>query len=218
MSKYSVDAYENKKFGFVPDYIRCAVLYKYGGFYLDTDVEVLKRFDDLLDQDFVTCFENEVYIETAVLGSEPNHPYMKKLMLFYEHHSFKKENGELDLTPSPIYWTYFLKNSYNFKLKAKTQVLKCENNKTIKVFTNDYFAPINYTTKQLKTTENTYAIHHFANSWSGAKQKKRDKILKNIYKVFGSASFTIGGRTYLRHYFRKLRKEDKKNNYSKNNI
>jgi mannosyltransferase OCH1-like enzyme len=42
-------AFESKKYAFAADYIRLHALYNYGGIYLDTDVEVLKSFDDLLD-------------------------------------------------------------------------------------------------------------------------------------------------------------------------
>lgn len=37
-----------KKYAFAADYIRMYALYHYGGIYLDSDVEVLKSFDELL--------------------------------------------------------------------------------------------------------------------------------------------------------------------------
>lgn len=48
--EYVQQAYDNKKYAFVSDYIRIKALYEYGGIYLDTDVEVLKSFNSLLDQ------------------------------------------------------------------------------------------------------------------------------------------------------------------------
>ncbi len=45
------EAYESKKWGFVPDYARLDIVYNYGGIYLDTDVELIKSFDDLLEQE-----------------------------------------------------------------------------------------------------------------------------------------------------------------------
>ena len=41
-------AFEAKKYAFAADYIRFYALYHYGGIYMDSDVEVLKSFDDLL--------------------------------------------------------------------------------------------------------------------------------------------------------------------------
>ncbi|EKT54174.1 glycosyltransferase family 32 protein [Providencia burhodogranariea] len=53
---YAHEAYENKKWAFVSDYIRLYALYKHGGIYLDTDVEVTKNFDDFLALDFFSGY------------------------------------------------------------------------------------------------------------------------------------------------------------------
>ena len=45
---YVKEAYEAKKWAFVSDYARFDILYKHGGLYFDTDVEVIKSFDDIL--------------------------------------------------------------------------------------------------------------------------------------------------------------------------
>ena len=42
-------AYENKAWAFVSDYARLKVVYDNGGIYLDTDVELLKSLDSLLE-------------------------------------------------------------------------------------------------------------------------------------------------------------------------
>ena len=44
------EAAEAKKWAFVSDYVRLQVVYQYGGIYLDTDVELLRNIDFLLDQ------------------------------------------------------------------------------------------------------------------------------------------------------------------------
>ena len=46
-SSYMKGAYESKKWGFIPDYARLDILYNYGGFYLDTDVELVRSLDEL---------------------------------------------------------------------------------------------------------------------------------------------------------------------------
>ena len=43
-NEYMRQAYEAKKWGFVPDYARLDIVYEYGGIYLDTDVEMLRSF------------------------------------------------------------------------------------------------------------------------------------------------------------------------------
>lgn len=49
---YVREAFKQRKWAFVSDYIRFYALYKYGGIYLDSDVVVKKRLDSLLDADF----------------------------------------------------------------------------------------------------------------------------------------------------------------------
>ena len=41
-NRYMHEAYQNKKYGFVPDYARLDIIYTHGGIYLDTDVELIK--------------------------------------------------------------------------------------------------------------------------------------------------------------------------------
>ena len=50
-NKYMFQAYQNKKWGFVPDYARIDIINTYGGIYLDLDVEIIKSFDYLLQFD-----------------------------------------------------------------------------------------------------------------------------------------------------------------------
>ena len=48
---YMYQAYQAKKWGFVPDYARLDIIYQHGGIYLDTDVELVKNLDSLLEND-----------------------------------------------------------------------------------------------------------------------------------------------------------------------
>ena len=50
--------YEAKKWAFVSDYVRLYALVNYGGFYLDTDVKVLKNFEPLLNYTAICGFES----------------------------------------------------------------------------------------------------------------------------------------------------------------
>jgi len=213
-SLYASQAYEKKKFGFVPDYIRAKVLYEYGGIYLDTDVEITKSFDDLLDNDFLISFENEVHVETAVLASCKGHPFAKMMSDFYLKYPFIYKE-KIDTTPSTPIWTYFLKNHYGLKLKNSLQKLNSltdEDSPTVTVLPTEYFCPINYTTKEMNKSENTYAIHYFGATWFSAKLKKREKFLKGVYKVFGKKIFSSFTKAYVNSVSRKLAKRIKQYN------
>ena len=213
-SLYARQSYELKKYGFVPDYIRAKVLYEYGGVYLDTDVELTKTLDELIDNDFLISFENEVHVETAVLASSKNHPFAKIMSTFYLDYPYIY-NGKPDLTPSTPIWTYFLKKYYGFKLKNSKQVLNSlieNDSSTVTVLPYEYFSPINYTTKVLTKTENTYAIHYFNATWFTGKLKKQEKFLKNVHKIFGKKIFACFTKSWVKSVFRKLSKRIKKYN------
>ena len=47
------EAFSAKKYAFAADYIRLYAIYNYGGFYLDSDVEVIKDFTDLLNYPYI---------------------------------------------------------------------------------------------------------------------------------------------------------------------
>lgn len=218
-SLYAKQALENKKYGFVADFIRTKVLYEYGGIYLDTDVEITKSFDDILDNDFLISFENEVYVETAVLGACKGHPFTKILIDFYLKYPFE-HNGKPDTTPNTPILTHFLRKYYGLKLKnsyQKLNSLKDENGPTVTVFPSDYFCPINYTTKEMKKTENTYAIHYFGATWFTAKLKRREQFLKGVYKFFGKKFFAMFTKRYTNSVSRKITKRLKKYNIKLDN-
>jgi mannosyltransferase OCH1-like enzyme len=49
-NRYISEAYNAKKWAFVSDFARMDVIYRYGGVYMDTDVEVLKPLDRFLNE------------------------------------------------------------------------------------------------------------------------------------------------------------------------
>lgn len=90
-NKYCVEAYKNKKWAFVSDYLRLLALYKYGGVYLDTDVIVCKPLDKFLKWDFFTGFEQPHYPVTATLGASKENPLIKEMLDKYDTMTFKVE-------------------------------------------------------------------------------------------------------------------------------
>lgn len=63
---YTREAYRLKKFAFVSDYARMWILYHYGGIYFDTDVEVIKPFNDIIQRGNFMGFEAQ---HNNLLGS-----------------------------------------------------------------------------------------------------------------------------------------------------
>lgn len=102
--KWVEQAYNAKKYAFAADYIRAYALANYGGIYLDSDVEVLKSFDNLLELPYFMGTERYALsgtIEAAVVGAEPHHPFYEKLLAHYDGREFIKADGSYDMLPLP---------------------------------------------------------------------------------------------------------------------
>jgi mannosyltransferase OCH1-like enzyme len=62
------------------DLIRIEDLLHNGGFYIDSDVEMLKPFDSLCNLRGVAGWEDHLYIPNAVLGFTPGHEALREVL------------------------------------------------------------------------------------------------------------------------------------------
>ena len=157
---YVQEAYEANKFAFVSDYVRLYALYTEGGIYLDTDVEVLKPFDDLIDLPGFIGFEGSKYhpVGTGTIACMPRGEWVAEQLKAYDTIHFKKLDGSYDLLTNPFRITCGMKKN-GFKQNGEKQVYK-----DMYVFPTDYFCP-RQTTGEVLITTNTYCDHHFMGSW-----------------------------------------------------
>ena len=92
-NQYMKEAYQAEKWGFVPDFARLDIIYNYGGFYLDTDVELLKPLDDLLPNKAVMGFEDGRNVSPGlIIGAEKNHSTIRLLMEVYRDRNFVNQD------------------------------------------------------------------------------------------------------------------------------
>ena len=179
-NKFMKEAYDAKKWGFVPDFARLDIIYNEGGIYLDTDVEIIKNMDDLLDNAAFMGFEDGKHVSPGLgFAAEKKHPGIKKLLSIYDNVSFIKEDGSYNLTPSPILNTNKL---IEFGLKQNDKIQKVLD---ITIYPTEYLCPKSFETGQLNITNNTYSIHHFNMSWFSEKDKKRQRINMICNNLFG---------------------------------
>ncbi|WP_270333572.1 glycosyltransferase family 32 protein [Ligilactobacillus acidipiscis] len=178
-SKYVQEAYEKQMWAFVTDYVRLDVLRQYGGIYLDTDVQVIKSFDSLLEQGSFIGKESEYTLCTAVIGAEPNSKWLIDLLLDYDKRSFKRKDGGVDKTPNSKYLLQF------FGISSSSQVNNFSKIEGVKFYPFDFFSPINFATGEKKITNNTYAIHHYSGTWKNKRGKSKDFILRVITRLIG---------------------------------
>lgn len=197
---YVRQAYEEKKWAFMTDYIRLQVVYENGGIYMDTDVELKKSIDFLLNNQAYFGFEGGKFINTGIgFGAEKETLILKEMMDDYADIPFIKENGSIDSTPCPRRNTeVFLR--HGLKQNDKRQIL----DGGILVLPTICLCPIDFETKLKNNSLETISIHWFDASWqtkeertfceqSARKQRKEYfiSVIKEKLKAF------LGDKRYL---------------------
>lgn len=162
-NRYVKEAYEAKKWAFVTDYARLWIIYNCGGIYLDTDVEIVKNFNDLVEKQkafFGIESTPEHCINTGVgFGAEKGSTVVFKILEQYVEIPFKLENNEYDMTPCPM------RNSKVFEEYGFAYEDKVFQTDEFVVLPSDYLSPKDFKSGVISCTDNTYSIHHFDGSW-----------------------------------------------------
>lgn len=170
--KFVKGAFKARKWAFVADYVRLYALYTEGGIYLDSDVKVFKRFDDFLHNSFFIGTEplgdGSVELESAIMGSEPGHPFIKDCLDFYNHwdkdpDEWQQSNWREKVKSCPAIMSKIMEN-YGYNYENKDQVLE----QRIQIYSRKWFGHCFGT-----DPSDYYAIHYFNASW-----------LKNHGKIF----------------------------------
>lgn len=181
-NRYVKEAYENRKFAFVTDYVRLYALFHEGGIYMDTDVEVLKSYDPFLEHNAFSGFENNNFVPTGMMASEKNGIWVKELLDEYDNRSFVKEDGSLDTTTNTVTIT---DNMIRHGLIQNNTYQDFPG--LVTMYPSDYFCPKDHSTGLIHLTENSVCIHHFACSWLNHKTLSFQlHLLKNrLIRVLG---------------------------------
>ncbi|MBE5773437.1 MAG: glycosyl transferase [Clostridiales bacterium] len=172
-NRYCREAYEAKKWAFVTDYARLKILYEHGGVYFDTDVELRKRLDPLLENEAFMGIENStrcVKVATGLaLGAEKGNPVIKALLDSYEDSVFRREDGTLDIT------TCTERNHLVLSRLGYVEENCLQKLPGATVYPTEYFSPMQMESGILDLTKNTYSIHHYSLSWTTQEEQNRRK-------------------------------------------
>lgn len=95
---YVQQAYAAQKWAFVADYVRLYALIRYGGVYMDTDVELVAPLDRFMNQAAFAGFEDASHVATCVMACEPEFPLFKEFLLQYSNMQFLNPDGTLNTT------------------------------------------------------------------------------------------------------------------------
>ncbi len=191
-NEFVKEAYKSEQWAFVSDYARLKIIYENGGVYLDTDVEILKNFDDLLENKaFFAIQQNGCYVNTGLcFGAEQKHNIVKKIMDIYDVVEFSEANKKN--LACPYLNTKTLENN-GFQRKDETQYLKKFD--TI-IYSSKYFDPITPDTTDNLLCEESYSIHHYSASWLS----KKKKFTRRISNIIGQNKINI-----ISYFIKKIR-------------
>ena len=152
---FVVSAYQAKKYAFVADYVRFWALYYVGGIYLDTDMYVVRGFDDLLEAEFFCGWETaerdaghgtDSVVSCGALGA-----CARDILAKYDTLRFDETHLADYIVPRII-----------------TPIILQHKEATI--YPYDYFYPYPFVERMKhdflsSTTNNTFAIHLWDISW-----------------------------------------------------
>lgn len=159
---YCRAARRERRWSKLANYVRLWALEREGGVYLDTDVELLRPLDPLLDTGAFLGFQRreEVpgWVNNAVLGACPGHPFLTECLELTT--AAWRERREMMLSPH-----------------VTTQVLRrhglahygSQRLGDITIHAVEAFYPFSWLETYSPTciSADTWAIHHWKHSWAG---------------------------------------------------
>lgn len=165
--RYTKEAYDRKKWAFVSDYARLKIIYENGGIYLDTDVELIKPLDSLLEYEGFMGFQNDGTVATGLgFGAVAGHPLIRAMLDDYMEIPFLKEDKTMDLTACPVRNTKCLESLGLRSDGTRQEILGMQ------IFPADYFSPMDWRNGKLRKTAATYSIHRCDASWLSREEKR----------------------------------------------
>lgn len=178
-NQYMKQAYEAGAYGFVPDYARLDILYRHGGFYLDTDVEIKRNIDALRYQEAFCGVEKwQVVNFGGLCGAVKGNHMIKRFLDVRESISFIDKNGRMNKNSSGFHDTRVALDA-GYVIDGTTQNIGGMN-----IYAYDYFHPYDYMSGIISSTEHTYSIHWFNGGWLDEKTKKAaEESVKQYNKI-----------------------------------
>lgn len=171
----------NNAFAFAADYLRLRIIFENGGFYLDTDMKLIKRLDVIDVGAFMIGEENDGIPNWAIFYAERFSPVLKDALNLYDNLYFDQFNP-------PIIPTLLLNT--------------IKGNQEVNVYSKSYFYPFPFgedldNFKDFIVKE-TVGVHLWDFSWKGfdrTNNKKFDDLLfifKTLVKDLFRFEYPIG--------------------------
>ena len=208
--KYIREAHQAKKYAFVSDYARFDILYHEGGIYFDTDVEVIKSFDDILQNGaFMGCEIDGINLINADpvddtinldrhankarriivspglgMATAPGLSIYREILEFYSTQTFLNADGGINQETVGVKTTKIL---CDYGMQNSKGIQKVGD---ITIYPKEYFNPLNNNTGVIEKTVNTHSIHWYTMSWISPAMRIKSRITRIFHRIFGEECFS----------------------------
>ena len=177
---YAQYCLETKKWAYLSDFVRLAVVRGHGGIYFDIDVELLKSPDILLPYDAFYGFENDTNVATGLgFGAVANHPTIVAMEQQYLAIQ-PNPDGTYPVTGCPQLNTEALL-PFGLQLNGSRQSIA-----GAEILPVDFLNPYDDPTGRLNKTENTISVHWYSKSALSKRAILRSKLTRPFHRIFGA--------------------------------
>ncbi len=172
---YVREAYESKEWSFASNYARLDIVYQQGGIYLDTDVEAIKKFDELLrDEAFINMGSGDRINLGCGFGAVKGHPMIKDMLTVFKENHFLTSDGKPAKKPFHSY-IHPIVRKYGFEICNEYQK---QNN--IVLYPTEVMSPLTIEGMEDYLSEKTISIHKEVGTWRNEKEREGMKKIKHI--------------------------------------
>ena len=161
---YTAKAYREKRWGYLSDAARLDIIYRHGGVYLDTDVELKRPIDELLEYEAWFGYGTDTEINMGSgFGAEKGHWLLEKLMQQYLTWDDKREFVICTTTDAKV----FLRELPGFAADCTV----AQNVKGVQILNNIWH----------------YSTHHYTSTWMSKRQRflSQFKLVNTLARIKG---------------------------------
>jgi hypothetical protein len=185
---WTKQAFEAKMYACAADYIRLYAVYHYGGIYLDMDMEVIKPFGPLLDNEIMLADETlyRKSLEAGCFGAVKGHPYIKKCMEYFENNRFFDPAETETILNMPVSMRYAYISTLILPEIMKYTLELYFHEKRYEIYPWQCFTAKNVMTGTVKRTAETFTVHHFSTLYHSEEWRKKRTTEQRITRILGA--------------------------------
>lgn len=180
---YTKSCFERGMWAFLSDYVRLDVVFREGGLYFDTDVELIRDPSELLCEHAFFAFENRDYVATGLgFGAEAGHPAVAAMLREYD--AFREAGDGFSPVGCP---TLNIRALEGFGLVKNGLE---QNLGDVRILPAEWMNPLDDATGRLNITDKTVSIHWYAKSALKRSDRIRSRFTRPLHRMFGTDFFS----------------------------